>query len=66
MLTTFLLSILFAFAEKYKCLTSAQILLFAQVNLHQSDEVTSNHEYKFMNKYKKFETQASLTALCMM
>lgn len=43
-----------------------QILLFAQVNLDQSDEVTSNHEYKFMNKCRKSGTRASLIVSCTM
>lgn len=43
-----------------------KIPLFAQVNLDQSDEVTSNQEHKFMNKCRKPKTRASLTVSCMM
>lgn len=47
-------------------LLNATQILFVQVNLDQSDEVTSNQEHKFMNKCRKPEIQASLTVSCMM
>lgn len=67
MLTTCLSSIQLPLQESINAplvpptpLNAAQILLFVQENLDQSEVVTRNHKYKFVNKCRKPETQACI------